>query len=418
MPVEEVEEEPADGDVAGSHDDFSPRLREERCHAGEQELVGRVEADDALGHVDSDGIHPDHREEERRATPAAHVNQPVEEREQREGDSARDQHEARRPELLVDREDGGQREAGRQADGPDAQERERLAPRRRQSAAPDDFACEHPQHGRDDGREEAGEPLGIVERPVDVAAGQRAVEPAAEVAFRRERIDREWRARRGHEHRHRRGRREDPGRETDSRLDAKNEIEPRGDRPGDADPPEHAPNPEVLEVELEHPVADQAQQHQQHAALQRLERDGRAAEPALATLRAGEREADAGHEEEKREDDVHELEAVPLHVAEDRAESGVPQRCGDGDDELLPAHDEQHVEAPQRVQRHQPRHRGPLRRFRRFACIHRSLPSAPLPAPATSCHWGLVVFERFRLPSHSRQAEMPIPQKPLYYSMF
>ena len=30
----------------------------------------------------------------------------------------------------------------------------------------------------------------------------------------------------------------------------------------------------------------------------------------------------------------------------------------------------------------------------------------------------LVVFEGFRLPSHSRQAEMPIPQKPLYYTMF
>jgi hypothetical protein len=30
----------------------------------------------------------------------------------------------------------------------------------------------------------------------------------------------------------------------------------------------------------------------------------------------------------------------------------------------------------------------------------------------------LVVVEGFRPPSHSRQAEMPIPQKPLFYSMF
>lgn len=51
LTVEEIEEEPANGDVADLKDDGSPGFREERRDALKEKAACVVEVDDALGHA-------------------------------------------------------------------------------------------------------------------------------------------------------------------------------------------------------------------------------------------------------------------------------------------------------------------------------------------------------------------------------
>ena len=69
----------------------------------------------------------------------------------------------------------------------------------------------------------------------------------------------------------------------------------------------------------------------------------------------GERECDAGDEEEEGEDKVHEMESVPVdmdHVFSDGLhERGFGEECRKGDDEAFASHDEEHVAASEGVER-------------------------------------------------------------------
>ena len=109
----------------------------------------------------------------------------------------------------------------------------------------------------------------------------------------------------------------------------------------------------MRKVERQQPTAAQAQKHQEDAALQRLHRNVPVAQPARTALRAREREADARHEEKQREDEIHEMKAVPRGMAERRLEPIKPERGGECAKKPFATHDEQHVETAQRVKRRQ-----------------------------------------------------------------
>lgn len=57
--VEEIEEEPADGKVAGIADDCSPVRRTQTCKTAQKEIADAVEADYSLGEIDGNGVHSD-----------------------------------------------------------------------------------------------------------------------------------------------------------------------------------------------------------------------------------------------------------------------------------------------------------------------------------------------------------------------
>lgn len=102
--VEEPEEDPARRDVGERPPDRLPCPRQKRRRAAEEEIRRAAEADDALGEVDRDRVHPDDAEEERPAPPALHVDDEVEEREKRRRAAARDKDERAGPEGLDDRD--------------------------------------------------------------------------------------------------------------------------------------------------------------------------------------------------------------------------------------------------------------------------------------------------------------------------
>ena len=57
LPVEEVEEEPADGNHSEFGKDCSPFRRELFCKTSEEEIADASKVYDPLSHIDGDGIH-------------------------------------------------------------------------------------------------------------------------------------------------------------------------------------------------------------------------------------------------------------------------------------------------------------------------------------------------------------------------
>ena len=82
--------------------------------------------------------------------------------------------------------------------------------------------------------------------------------------------------------------------------------------------------------------------------------DLRAAHPPRALLGVGEGEGDAGDIEEQREDGIMMAEAVPrgmVHLLAEPAVRAAREQGAEGHDHGGEAHDEHHVESPQRIQR-------------------------------------------------------------------
>ena len=88
------------------------------------------------------------------------------------------------------------------------------------------------------------------------------------------------------------------------------------------------------------------------SAAKSLERGMTRGQIALRALRRGKREARARHEEEGREDRVHELQPLPGHVSEALAEIRESEKRRDDAEQSFPSHDPEHVEAPKGVKRH------------------------------------------------------------------
>ena len=61
--VEEVEQEPAEGEVAEAEDEFGPRLGEKTHDAAEEEIRHWVKTQDGLPQVNGDRVHADNLEE-------------------------------------------------------------------------------------------------------------------------------------------------------------------------------------------------------------------------------------------------------------------------------------------------------------------------------------------------------------------
>ena len=95
LAVEVIEEQPADRHVGKRRQRLVPGGGKERPEAVEEEFVRLVEADDLLREVDRDRVYADDAQEQRPPPPMPHVDEPVEEREDRRRIRADDQHERR-----------------------------------------------------------------------------------------------------------------------------------------------------------------------------------------------------------------------------------------------------------------------------------------------------------------------------------
>lgn len=185
-----------------------------------------------------------------------------------------------------------------------------------------------------------------------MAAEKRAVDPAAEVAFGRERrgVREVRRADEAEEQP-----RADQQRDGDSgpRRAPEPEVQERGDRPRQADELQDAEDAHVGEVKLEELVVDEAEEDQRQPAAHRVPRERGLRRALRKPLRRREREARARDEEEEREDQVLEREPGPGDVAELPGERAVrrAESRAEGDYERPAAHDEEHVEAAQGVKR-------------------------------------------------------------------
>src|SRR5574344_353396 len=355
--VQEPEEEPADSDVAEGSGHAAPAVGKERDEAAEDEPLRVLEVDQALSEIDGDRVHADHGEEERPPDAALHIDDPVEEREKKRRVAGDGHREGRRPERLVDRTPVGADESDRRED--EAAERHRSGVlRARALSAADEVADEHAEHRGQDRARNSGEALGVEVRTVGVSAGERPVEPAAEIPFGGEDVAAGRHAGRGQEIERDEREEEKSDGEKRARLPAPDqEIDPRGEHPPEADAAEDAPDAEAREVELqEKPVVDEAEGEEDESAHETLARHPSGRKSPLAALGERERKARAGEEKEGRKDGVHELEPVPRDVSERRLELVIAERRGHGAQQPLADHDEQHVESAHRIKRGQTLH--------------------------------------------------------------
>lgn len=76
--VEEVQEKPAQENVARGINHLSPLFGYQAYDTGEEELVGETEIDDFLRKIYGDGIHAHHCKGEGPLAVSAHVNDPIE----------------------------------------------------------------------------------------------------------------------------------------------------------------------------------------------------------------------------------------------------------------------------------------------------------------------------------------------------
>ena len=79
LAVEGVEENPADANITRRLKEGLQVLGQEGKETAEDLRGGIGEIDELLGEVNGDAVHADDREEKSPATPAPHINEPVEE---------------------------------------------------------------------------------------------------------------------------------------------------------------------------------------------------------------------------------------------------------------------------------------------------------------------------------------------------
>ena len=145
----------------------------------------------------------------------------------------------------------------------------------------------------------------------------------------------------------------------------------RCEHPRQADTAQYARQAQRAGFEVEQSAVNESQHHERQSAADYLQVDAPFAHPFFALFREREGERDAGDEEEQREDGVVVEESVPVGVAH---LSGHPGRKIPGPefaqahDEPCKAHDEEHVETPEGVERKKPLRSG---RFGRLRFIHR-----------------------------------------------
>lgn len=79
FPVQEIEEEPANGDIPDGEHQWSPVFREQGSNTTKEKLIGVVPLNDPVGQVDGDRVHADYHEEECPLPQLPYVDDQVEE---------------------------------------------------------------------------------------------------------------------------------------------------------------------------------------------------------------------------------------------------------------------------------------------------------------------------------------------------
>ena len=78
FPVEEIKQEPAEGEIAEAEDKFGPGFGEKAHNAAEEEIRHRVETQYSLPEVNGDRVHADNLEEQNALAPAFDIYEIVE----------------------------------------------------------------------------------------------------------------------------------------------------------------------------------------------------------------------------------------------------------------------------------------------------------------------------------------------------
>ena len=139
------------------------------------------------------------------------------------------------------------------------------------------------------------------------------------------------------------------------------------EHPRQTDPAQHARQAQRGEVELEQSAVNESQRHEGQAAADDFQVDASFAHPFFALFGEREGERDARDEEEQREDGVVVEESVPVgvtHLGGHPVGKFSGTELAQGCYQSCESHDEEHVEAPQGVERKKPLRSGRLGRLR------------------------------------------------------
>ena len=188
LPVEEIEDQPAGEEVECLRDELVPVTVKQFDDAAEEETTRPGAVDDSWQHVDGDGIHADDLEEESPTAPASYVDDVIKQREADERIARHGADEGTGPELFVDREDKAPQPAN-QCERHTSQKYIESLFVAGDFCAADPLACEHAQHGGDDGRKRAEQAFRIEGFLIEMLFGyQGAVDDADQIVFEGERI--------------------------------------------------------------------------------------------------------------------------------------------------------------------------------------------------------------------------------------
>lgn len=333
----------------GCCDEDSPPGAHEAREAAEEEAGDAPEVYYVGAHIDGDGIHTDHSEDDAPFAKTTHVYYPVEQGEHSQGIGRADQHEGTAPEVLVHREPDVPQKAEPKADTRGGQQISHFATAGELLAA-DELAGEHTEHRSDHSGDVAEQALRVEVATIEHSQAEDTVHIAHDVAVLGERTGGGIRS----------GNQRDKGpvaHQQDSRYyyppAARAADEQYGrQHPGYADTPEDAIYAKVSEIQLEEAVHHYSQQHQDDAAGYDFQVYTACASPLFPLLGIRERERYSGDEKEQREYGVHKGEPVPpgvLHMVVKRtvrsARNGLAESLNQGRN----AHDYQHVEPSQGV---------------------------------------------------------------------
>ena len=137
-------------------------------------------------------------------------------------------------------------------------------------------------------------------------------------------------------------------------LLAHEHIQRRGESPAERQELEHAHHPEIR-FEVQDAIERQPDEEEKSGPGEYLQQDAPRGTALRLLRREGERPGDAHQEEEERQDGVVLREALPPYMTHLRCEPalGAAKHLAESQDHRRATGDEEHVEAPQRVERRQ-----------------------------------------------------------------
>ena len=348
LPVEEIKEQPAGHHDADRPEDGlrRPKITNESVH---ENSGNRFKFEEMPDQVNGDGVDADDGEEKGPAPVAPHVNDPVEERQQEQAPAAREEYEGAGPNVLDDGEIETPDDGHPQACDTRERKAQGFAVGRTVRAQP--VSGQDARERRADGGKGGEDSFIVAESETTIRVREEmAVNEAGQVALGRYHAGAE--ARNGNQHHQRPVAQQNSAQNVCLAAHAGVHDDERRDKVTDRDALEDSGNAQVVKVEIEQVVVNEAQQKEQNQTPDEVAVKLGAVRTRFQAFGQGEGQHRSDHEDEERKDKVIEMKAGPGHVLELRVEGirgGAGQRLVDGVDDFLATGDPEHVESAQRV---------------------------------------------------------------------